>query len=85
MHFNVYLSHNKLYTWHVSSYEINQVVMKIFLLSTDQTSQFFGGVVSGVVGGGVMLIVIIAMVIITIIVYQKYKPVSFRYRSKTGI
>ena len=58
--------------------------MKIFLLSTDQTSQFVGGVVSGVVGGGVMLIVIIAMVIITIIVYQKYKPVSFHYRSKTA-
>ena len=52
--------------------------MKIFLLSTDQSSQIIGGVVGG--GGGVLLIVIVAIIII--ILCRRYKPVSFSYMSK---
>ena len=54
--------------------------MKIFLLSTDQ---IVGGVVAGVVAT-VLLIVIGAIIISSIILYQRYKLVSFCYISKTA-
>ena len=53
--------------------------MKIFLLSTDQSSQTVGGGVGGGVGG-VLLIVIVAIIII--ILCRRYKPVRFSYMPK---
>ena len=53
--------------------------MKIFLLSTDQSSQTVGGGVGGGVGG-VLLIVIVAIIII--ILCRRYKPACFSYMSK---
>ena len=55
--------------------------MKIFLLSTDQ---IVGGVVAGVVVAVVLLIVIGAIIVSSIILYQRYKLVSFCYISKTA-